>query len=89
MHRIRCPWCGLRDESEFQYYGDASVARPDASAESGDFSEYVYQRTNPKGWHREYWHHVGGCRRWLIVERNTATHQIRSVEFARPVKESA
>ena len=25
MHRIDCPWCGTRDEAEFQYQGDATV----------------------------------------------------------------
>ena len=23
MHRIDCPWCGVRDEAEFKYGGDA------------------------------------------------------------------
>ncbi|HXA72577.1 MAG TPA: sarcosine oxidase subunit delta, partial [Stellaceae bacterium] len=26
--------------------------------------------------HRELWHHTGGCRRFLEVERNTLTHEI-------------
>ncbi|MEM1164476.1 MAG: sarcosine oxidase subunit delta, partial [Pseudomonadota bacterium] len=28
MIRIRCPFCGLRDHSEFSYEGDATVAYP-------------------------------------------------------------
>ncbi|MEM9668785.1 MAG: sarcosine oxidase subunit delta [Pseudomonadota bacterium] len=83
MHRIPCPWCGARDESEFQYQGDASVRRPNPEAENSDMSDYVYFRENPKGWHLEYWHHVGGCRQWLVVERNTATHEIKSARLAR------
>ena len=25
---------------------------------------------------REYWHHGGGCRAWLVVDRDTLTHEI-------------
>jgi heterotetrameric sarcosine oxidase delta subunit len=76
MLRIRCPHCGLRDEAEFRYRGDATASRPadDASAEA--FRAYVYERANPCGMHVEYWHHVHGCRRVLKVQRHTATHVI-------------
>lgn len=76
MHRIPCPWCGERDEAEFQYQGDASVRRPPEDASVEDFYRYVYVRANPKGWHREWWHHVGGCRLWIQVARNTKNHEI-------------
>ncbi|MEE9375140.1 MAG: sarcosine oxidase subunit delta [Rhizobiaceae bacterium] len=78
MHRIDCPWCGKRDESEFQYQGDAGVSRPAANAKEKAFFRYVYIRDNPKGWHYEWWHHVGGCRQWVKVVRNTITHEISS-----------
>ncbi len=76
MHRIDCPWCGTRDEAEFQYQGDATVVRPDPDASEEAFFRYVYLRENPKGWHTEWWHHVGGCRQWVKVVRNTLTHEI-------------
>ena len=76
MHRIDCPWCGVRDEEEFQYQGDATVTRPAFDAPQEAFFRYVYVRDNPKGWHTEWWHHVGGCRQWVKVVRNTATHEI-------------
>jgi len=76
MHRIDCPWCGVRDEDEFQYQGDATVTRPKFNASQEAFFDYVYKRDNPKGWHTEWWHHVGGCRQWVKVVRNTATHEI-------------
>jgi sarcosine oxidase subunit delta len=38
---------------------------------------------NPAGPHREFWQHVMGCRQWLVVERDTRTHTIASVSFAR------
>ena len=76
MHRINCPWCGYRDEAEFQYQGDATKVRPKENASEAKFFDYVYVRDNPKGWHTEWWHHVGGCRQWVKVVRNTATHEI-------------
>ena len=76
MHRIDCPWCGVRDEAEFQYQGDATVVRPAPDASGDEFFRYVYIRDNPKGWHTEWWHHVGGCRQWVKVVRNTLTHDI-------------
>jgi len=76
MHRIDCPWCGKRDEDEFMYQGDATVSRPKFSAKQDAFFDYVYTRDNPKGWHTEWWHHVGGCRQWVKVVRNTMTHEI-------------
>ena len=47
---IPCPVCGLRDQSEFTYGGDAHVVRPaldDGHAEH--WAAYVYDRTNPRG----------------------------------------
>ena len=78
MHQIHCPWCGKRDEAEFQYQGDASVKRPAADASQDEFFNYVYMRDNPRGWHTEWWHHIGGCRQWIKVVRNTITHEIHS-----------
>lgn len=77
MLRIPCPWCGLRDETEFRYRGDATVSRPAAHAGPDAFAAYVYQRANPRGWHLEWWLHVGGCRRLLRVLRHTLSHEIR------------
>ncbi|HRD75475.1 MAG TPA: sarcosine oxidase subunit delta [Hyphomicrobiaceae bacterium] len=76
MHQIRCPHCGVRDEYEFRYRGDASVTRPAADAGRNAFYDHVYVRKDPKGWHIEWWHHVGGCRQWVKVVRNTLTHEI-------------
>ncbi len=82
MLRIRCPWCGERDESEFRYRGDASQRRPPADAGLTAFSAYVYERGNPRGWHLEWWLHVAGCRQLLKVVRHTLTHEIRAVGTA-------
>jgi sarcosine oxidase subunit delta len=78
MLRIPCPWCGERDETEFRYRGAAAGPRPPPQADLAAFSAYVYERDNPRGWHREWWLHVGGCRRLLLVVRHTLSHEIRA-----------
>jgi sarcosine oxidase subunit delta len=82
--RIPCPLCGERDSGEFTYLGDATVTRP--SADETDLEpwfEFVYLRDNPKGRHREFWHHGQGCRAWLVVERDTLTHEVFGSHLAR------
>ena len=82
--RIDCPCCGLRDNGEFSYYGDASLARPDGmDASPVAMVDYVYLRDNPAGAHRELWYHGAGCRCWLVVSRDTRDHAITAVVFAR------
>jgi heterotetrameric sarcosine oxidase delta subunit len=77
--RIRCPWCGERDETEFRYRGDASLSRPPADADPAAFTAYVYTRENLRDWHVEWWLHVGSCRKLLKVVRHTVTHEIHAV----------
>ena len=45
--------------------------------------DYVYLRDNPKGRFHEYAHHSGGCRSWLVVTRDTQTHEVFAVVTAR------
>lgn len=85
MLRINCPICGLRDDSEFSYGEDASVTYPElTNSDRKSWFEAVFLRDNPRGLHQERWHHVQGCRQWLIVERDTLTHEIFSVKLAHP-----
>jgi sarcosine oxidase subunit delta len=82
------PLLGLRDAQEFYYYGDASlIDRPDPNAEDAveQFYEYTYQRTNPAGVHKELWYHEQGDRSWIVVTRDTTTHEILGAELARDV----
>ena len=79
MLRLACPHCGLRDEVEFHYRGDASVSRPVADAPLEAFQAYVYDRGNPAGWHLEWWQHVAGCRQTLKVLRHTVSHEVAAV----------
>jgi heterotetrameric sarcosine oxidase delta subunit len=82
--RIPCPFCGPRGNDEFTYLGDATLRRPDPAAPNAmqAFHDYVYLRENPSGLHQELWFHGSGCRSWLIVTRNTRTHEIGEVKFA-------
>jgi sarcosine oxidase subunit delta len=82
--RIPCPFCGSRDIREFSYLGDASVTRPDPNApEALDlFVDYVYLRDNHAGPHREFWYHGSGCQAWLVVTRDTRTHDVLDAKSA-------
>lgn len=81
MFVIECPWCGARDQSEFSYGGEAHITRPhdSASMADGEWAEFVFMRTNPKGLFAERWNHAAGCRRWFNMLRNTATDEILAV----------
>jgi methylglutamate dehydrogenase subunit B len=82
--RIPCPYCGVREHAEFTYLGDAAFARPDPEAPdaAARFADAVYLRANPAGPHEELWYHGAGCRRWLVVGRDTRTHAVASARFA-------
>ncbi|MEL6642119.1 MAG: sarcosine oxidase subunit delta [Pseudomonadota bacterium] len=85
---INHPLLGPRDASEFTYLGDAAmIHRPGWEAPDAlqQFTDYGYLRDNPAGPHRELWFHEGGDRSWLVVTRDTTTHEIIAVEMARDV----
>lgn len=85
---INHPLMGPRDRQEFTYLGDAClIDRPGWQAEDAmdQFFEYVYLRDDPAGTHRELWYHEHGDRSWLVVTRNTVTHEITNVELASDV----
>ncbi len=78
---ILCPHCGNRLSTEFSYLGDAALLdRPDYEDGDEQWSDYVYLRDNPAGPHRELWRHSAGCGNWLIVTRDTRSHELLSSE---------
>lgn len=82
MMQLPCPWCGLRNVSEFHYGGEVT-ARPDVAAVDGaGWRQYLYTRKNIAGWTHETWYHIAGCRAFFQLERNTLTDQTRTVEGA-------
>jgi sarcosine oxidase subunit delta len=82
---IPCPHCGTRPVEEFAFLGDASVKRPASNDPSSmeDWYAYVYLRDNPKGRIDEYVHHSGGCRAWLVISRDTQSHEVFGCVAAR------
>ena len=75
---IPCPHCGTRPVEEFTFLGDARPVRPASNdpATMDQWFDYVYLRDNPKGRFDEYVHHSGGCRSWLVISRDTETHDV-------------
>ncbi len=82
MLLIPCPHCGERAQVEFAYGGDAARQRPPDGAPDEAWYEYVYLRGNPRGPHREWWLHHGGCGQWIRVLRDTGTHAVLGAEPA-------
>jgi methylglutamate dehydrogenase subunit B len=82
---ITCPHCGPRPVEEFTFNGDAKPVRPTTNdpASLEQWFDYVYLRDNPRGVMDEYAHHSGGCRTWLVVTRNTDTHDVITAVTAR------
>ena len=82
---IKCPHCGARPVEEFSFLGDAKPQRPTSNDPStmDQWFEYVYLRDNPKGRFEEYVHHSGGCRTWLVVTRDTQSHEVFGTVTAR------
>ena len=75
---IECPWCGARDQTEFAYFGEAHIVRPDNPSALSDeeWASYLFFRKNPKGTHHERWMHAAGCRQFFNITRHTVTGEI-------------
>jgi len=88
MILVPCPWCGPRDSEEFGYVGELH-ARPDPlAATPAQWRDYLYLRRNVAGWTTERWYHRMGCRRYLLVERDTTTNEVRPARSATKEKDS-
>tara|TARA_Y100001970_G_scaffold283934_1_gene400246 strand:- start:1083 stop:1436 length:354 start_codon:yes stop_codon:yes gene_type:complete len=81
MYLISCPYCGERDQSEFNCGGEAHISRPKNPPELTDdqWADYLFMRKNIKGVQYERWNHSNGCRQWFNVVRNTANDKILKV----------
>lgn len=80
MLLIDCPYCGVRDESEFNCVGEAHIVRPIEPDALNDYewADYLFHRSNTKGWHREQWLHSAGCRRYFNAIRHTVTYKFHT-----------
>ncbi len=79
MLQLSCPWCGTRDELEFSFGGESHVTRPTLESDDAEWSDYLFNKENPKGIHYEQWLHKYGCGRWFNMARDTVTHEIYAV----------
>ena len=87
--QIPCPMCGPRDIREFTPTGHATcLDRPPEGAAADTWVDYLHLRDNPAGDTRELWYHGAGCGAWLVVERNTVTHEVHGATLAREVRDA-
>lgn len=80
MLKIHCPYCQEEcEEIEFHCAGEAFIERPHQPYQLDDeqWSDYLFNRDNHKGLHYEQWVHSVACRKYFIVQRDTATHLIK------------
>jgi len=74
---VPCPNCGPRNSSDLRNCGEV-VERPDPQTTTiTEWRSYLYLRENTADWMRETWYCRNGCRKYFVVERNTATNEIR------------
>ena len=81
MLLIHCPNCGPRDETEFNYGGQAHVAYPEDpyALTDREWAEYLFYRENSRGTFAEMWSHSAGCRKWFNAVRDTATYDFAAI----------
>jgi len=88
--RIPCPLCGSRDRREFYYYGSEDyLNRPTDQGSIEELDNHLFLRDNPAGITRDLWYHETGCSAWLIVTRNTITHEVLGSELVADRKKGA
>lgn len=76
MQLFPCPFCGLRDETEFHYRSETGIPRPEgADVSDGAWAGYLYMRRNPRGKTSEIWHHLV-CGEFFEMTRDSVTHEV-------------
>ncbi len=79
--RLPCPLCGERDHREFTYKSVA-LDRPTDEEWSDAWDDYIHLRENVEGPQEELWWHGAGCGAWLVVTRDTKTHDVLGAKLA-------
>lgn len=82
MQRFECPFCGLRDETEFRFVTEAGVERPEPAetVTAAGWSEYLHSRRSLKGEAGEIWLHLP-CGEYFRMTRDTVTREVVGTEF--------
>lgn len=88
MQRFPCPFCGLRDETEFHFAVEAGHPRPEPAAEvsDGDWAAYLYENGAARGASREVWLHLT-CGEYFLMTRDTVTREVTGSEALPGVSE--
>ena len=74
---VPCPNCGPRSSSYLRNCGEV-VDRPNPkNVNIEEWRSYLYLRENLASWVKETWYCRNGCRKYVTIERNTATNEIR------------
>ncbi len=77
MLLLTCPNCGAEcEETELSPGGEAHLTRFGPGSTDEAFSDYLFQRKNPKGVHFERWRHAYGCGKWFHAARCTVTLEV-------------
>ena len=88
--KLPCPLCGSRDRREFYYYGTTDyLDRPTDHGTIDDLDAHLFLRDNPAGPTRDLWYHEQGCGSWMVVTRNTITHEVTGAELVTGRKKGA
>jgi heterotetrameric sarcosine oxidase delta subunit len=74
--RIRCPHCGVRAVEEF-IFGEIPATPDSLTDPDARDIDRAFMHTNTEGVVTERWFHSAGCRRWLTVQRDTRTNDIK------------
>ena len=77
MQRFECPFCGVRDETEFTYLTEAGIKRPEPSegVSAEAWAHYLYMRRSPEGHAVEIWLH-GTCGEYFRMTRDTVSREV-------------
>lgn len=86
MLLVPCPNCGPRPAADFRYLGETQPRPGPSSTTPEQWRAYLYLRDNPAGWIRETWYCRSGCRRYFVLERNTASNEFRDSPSPAPKK---
>lgn len=79
--RITCPLCGPRDRREFYYYGSEDYLTLPVGEDFDAIDAHLHLRDNLAGRVRDLWYHEMGCSAWLVVTRDTVTHEVFGAEL--------
>ncbi len=81
MQQFPCPFCGLRNETEFHFAFEAGHPRPEPAKDVSDaeWAKYLYLHKAPKGKSSEIWLHLT-CHEYFILHRDTVTREVLSCD---------